>query len=607
MDVNWDNYAEPTSPEQPQGTGTFYLDVSDLEPDTLYYCKPRAVNAAGAAWGGTATFTTLEVETEILRPDGTGNYTQINWQYPDSTYHWDKVDEVSTDDDGTYIFTNIPQYDAFTLGPSSVPSGKTIDSVYVHFRCRGDESGFGYAVPFLILDEEEEWSVTLYYPPAEWTSYEKEIGRPGGGSWSSEDFDELQAGIMLSSGISDYGYCTQIYVEILYYGTADPVVTTQDAAVTSNITATGNGNITGLIITPADERGFDWDIDSGEPYTNSTTDTGSYATGAYTKSITGMPAGTTIYYRAKAHNSAGWAYGSELTFLTYDTPTVVTESASGLSSLAAIINGNITSLNGDVSCTERGFVYDTVTRSDPGANPPASSGYSDNYTENGIYTLGEYNTLVSGLSDNTTYFVRAYAYNTYGYNYGAEISFVTFATVCWIEWEYGDTFTDLSGYGNDATPTFLITSSDADVSAVVTAQESLNETNRPTVAPLGGWEMIKETPEEPEGLYREGGTSFPGGSEIEALANETRLPVELFLYLLAFGTAGLFGVGAYALTHRSKMGIKGSLLIMIIVIEGVLVFWYKMGDGVISGWVLIPFAIIAIPLLLWRNPYTPMG
>ncbi|MBA7590095.1 hypothetical protein ES708_32197 [subsurface metagenome] len=32
--------------------------------------------------------------------------------------------------------------------------------------------------------------------------------------------------------------------------------------------------------------------------------------------MTGLPTGTTIYCRAKAHNSAGWGYGGEVTFLT---------------------------------------------------------------------------------------------------------------------------------------------------------------------------------------------------------------------------------------------------------------------------------------------------
>ena len=173
------------------------------------------------------------------------------------------------------------------------------------------------------------------------------------------------------------------------------------------------------------------------------------------------------------------------------------------------------------------------------------------------------------------------------------------------EWENDTTFTDQSGNGNDATPTFRTASSDADVSAYISEQTSLVTTANPSSAALGGWTMITEIPDEPSGIYDEGGTSFPWGTEIEEMANKMRLPKEVFLFPLAFGTAILIGCVAFGLTHRQKMGIKGSLLIMCFVIEGVLIVWYKVGGGVIPGWSLVPFGLIAVLLLLWKNPYNP--
>lgn len=178
-------------------------------------------------------------------------------------------------------------------------------------------------------------------------------------------------------------------------------------------------------------------------------------------------------------------------------------------------------------------------------------------------------------------------------------------SACNIVWEYDVIFYDTSGYSNDAIPTFRTASSDADVSASISEQTSLVTTEDPSPTTLGGWTMITEVPVEPTGIYDEGGTSFPWGTEIEEMADDMRLPKEVFLFPLAFGTAILLGGTAFGLTHRQKMGIKGSLLIMCFVIEGVLIIWYMIGGGVIPGWTLIPFGIFAAVLLLWKNPYSP--
>lgn len=218
------------------------------------------------------------------------------------------------------------------------------------------------------------------------------------------------------------------------YWLAVPIVTTQDALVTGDTTATGNGNITYLDPSPSDERGFDWDVDSGAPYANSQTDVvGGYTVGAFQKGLTGMPANTLIYYRAKAHNAEGWGYGNEMTFTTFGPPVVTTQTASDVGSTIATLNGNITSLNGDVSCTERGFVYDTVTHGNPGDVNPAGSGYSDALTDTGIYSTGAFGRNATGLLEMTDYFVRAYAMNIYGYSYGDEITFTTGGVALWFQ------------------------------------------------------------------------------------------------------------------------------------------------------------------------------
>jgi len=105
-----------------------------------------------------------------------------------------------------------------------------------------------------------------------------------------------------------------------------PTVTTQAATDIEDTTATGNGNITNTGGENCDIRGIVWDLASqGAPgnvapgasgYANDVAETDGFGTGAFTRSLTGLPTGDTIYARAYAHNSEGYAYGDEVSFLT---------------------------------------------------------------------------------------------------------------------------------------------------------------------------------------------------------------------------------------------------------------------------------------------------
>ncbi|MFH1231641.1 MAG: fibronectin type III domain-containing protein, partial [Planctomycetota bacterium] len=93
-----------------------------------------------------------------------------------------------------------------------------------------------------------------------------------------------------------------------------PTVTTQPATDLTTTSATGNGNITATGGANCTARGFKYGLTQTDTWTVS--DSGSYGTGAYTKSITGLSPGTTYWYRAFATNSAGTGYGSYVSFTT---------------------------------------------------------------------------------------------------------------------------------------------------------------------------------------------------------------------------------------------------------------------------------------------------
>ncbi|MDP2910716.1 MAG: hypothetical protein Q8N58_02965, partial [bacterium] len=115
----------------------------------------------------------------------------------------------------------------------------------------------------------------------------------------------------LSFGYTGAGVFTVSVVAVI----VPPTMTTSAAASILTTSATLNGNITNTGGANALERGFEWGTVSGV-YPNSGTELGSYGTGAFTRGITGLTVSTTYYFRSKARNSAGWAYGAQLSFTT---------------------------------------------------------------------------------------------------------------------------------------------------------------------------------------------------------------------------------------------------------------------------------------------------
>ena len=95
-------------------------------------------------------------------------------------------------------------------------------------------------------------------------------------------------------------------------------------------------------------------------------------------------------------------------------PVLTTTNASNISLIGASSGGNITS-DGGADITARGVVWSTTQ------NPTIAL---TTKTVDGTGT-GSFNSSISGLTPNTTYYVRAYATNSVGTSYGNEINFTT--------------------------------------------------------------------------------------------------------------------------------------------------------------------------------------
>jgi uncharacterized protein (TIGR02145 family) len=96
-----------------------------------------------------------------------------------------------------------------------------------------------------------------------------------------------------------------------------------------------------------------------------------------------------------------------------DSPSVTTANVSDITPSGAISGGTVTD-NGGSDITARGVCWGTTQ------NPTISSGKTSNGSGNGPFTSN-----ITGLTANTTYYVRAYATNSEGTGYGNEVSFTT--------------------------------------------------------------------------------------------------------------------------------------------------------------------------------------
>lgn len=94
-----------------------------------------------------------------------------------------------------------------------------------------------------------------------------------------------------------------------------PTVTTTTVSSIANTTATSGGNVISDGGATVSARGVCWST-SHNPTTSNSKTTNGTGTGSFTSSLTGLTAGTTYYVRAYATNSAGTAYGNEVSFTT---------------------------------------------------------------------------------------------------------------------------------------------------------------------------------------------------------------------------------------------------------------------------------------------------
>jgi hypothetical protein len=122
----------------------------------------------------------------------------------------------------------------------------------------------------------------------------------------------------------------------------------------------------------------------------------------------------TIYYDELRIGDSSSSY-SEVTPGGSALPTVTTQSVADITTMTAMGHGTITNTGG-VNATKRGICWNIT------GNPTVAD---DKVEENGNFSTGAFSGGLTGLVSGQHYYVKACAYNTAGYGYGAEVDFIT--------------------------------------------------------------------------------------------------------------------------------------------------------------------------------------
>ena len=185
-------------------------------------------------------------------------------------------------------------------------------------------------------------------------------------------------------------------------------ITSTSASSGGNVTNDGSGSIT--------SRGVVWSLTNVTPvefsYIGTTSD--GNGVGIFSSNLVGLTPLTTYYVKAFATNEFGTTYGQVEVFTTSPTlPTLTTRPVTSITTTTAVSGGQQIN-DGGATIMEKGICWSTNT------NPTISLSTK---TTNGTDSTG-FISSISGLTANSTYYVRAYATSSVGTAYGQEVIFI---------------------------------------------------------------------------------------------------------------------------------------------------------------------------------------
>ena len=207
------------------------------------------------------------------------------------------------------------------------------------------------------------------------------------------------------------------YGDVISFTTGDGKASLNTADITE-ITASSaqsGGQINSAGGSEILSRGVCWNIEGNPTIDDNKTEDGS-GTGSFTSSLTGLNYNTEYYARAYAITAVDTSYGGQVSFSTLTAiPIITTVRVTEITPNSAQSGGNVTQDWGS-AVTKRGVVWST--------EPYPTLENNLEFTNNGS-GLGDFSSILTGLTKSHRYYIRAYATNGYGTGYGQQRIFTT--------------------------------------------------------------------------------------------------------------------------------------------------------------------------------------
>jgi uncharacterized protein (UPF0147 family) len=438
------------------GTGLFYSYLTSLNPGTTYYVRAYAINSLGTSYGETYHFTTPEKPSLTTTPGtlissatvSAGGNISADGRMPVHTRGicWSRNNNPSLDGDFTtngngsgnfisnikglmgnttyfisaYATNNVGTSYGEVLEFETAPPVKPVVTTSKISATAGastigggdvKENG-GAAVTLKGL----LWSLVPNFIP-DLNSADKTELAGGDGQFNStitglapNKIYYVRAYAINSAGVS-FG------AEESFHSYTIPSLITSPVSNVTSTNGVGGGDIFNDGGDPVRTSGIVWNTS-----VNPTTDLGTKTIsgtgiGNFIHNLNELMGNTTYYVRAYASNSAGTAYGNEVSFKTGPAvpPTISTLEATQVSGNSAMSGGRLVS-NGGALITSNGMVWNTLSGFQPDTETKNRTLQNDPKS---------FTTEITGLTPGTIYYARAYAGNPAGLVYGNEVVFKT--------------------------------------------------------------------------------------------------------------------------------------------------------------------------------------
>jgi uncharacterized protein (TIGR02145 family) len=390
--------------------------VAPLAPTELIVTNILATQV-NLSWTDNST---SETGFKIQRKGTTGSYATVGTVGADVTVYEDKGLTINTAysyrllsyNDGGDSITYSNEVTASTDGVSVINTSEVINVRATSATVGGSVFGDGGSA---ITERGVVWS-TSPNPTVALTTKVIDIN-----VFNNYSFSSTITGLNLSTKYYVRAYATNeagtAYGIEISFTTSDGVATlsTDTPSGIRAYSATVGGSVLGdggLNITA---KGIIWSTSPNPTIVLSTKTNEGSGVGVLSNTITGLNLNTKYYVRAYATNEIGSFYGSEISFNTLDGVAMLSTTTPSAITITSATSGGSINSDGGMSITAKGLIWSTSP------NPTITLSTK---TNEGI-GIGTFTSDIIGLTAATKYYVRAYATNSNGTNYGAEVSFTT--------------------------------------------------------------------------------------------------------------------------------------------------------------------------------------